>query len=239
MPSLDRRSLARGLSFLRFAPAGAALTLALASGCAAPAAEDARTKTDEVVVDDGARTTSEALVDEARVLADVRLRGDACAAGATEKAIVGKLEQALAVRDTVYFRENVIGRTASITLALRDSLALHAILGRVVVGDGAAEGLADALSAGVTLHGPAADGLLHASRLRFDANGEATRTEAGRDALGNVRWSSTPTTWSVDAAGRLTVGGASVVVSARGADVRLVTASGEALVAVPDECPAP
>lgn len=224
-------------AFARLAALSTALVAcASLAACAAPAEDAARTQTDEIVVDDGARTTSEALVEEARLLAERRLRGEVCEAGATERAIVAKLDEAVKLRDTAFFREEVIGRTATITSALRDSLALHVILGRLVVRGGEARGLAAALGAGVTLHGPAGEGLPHASRLRFEANGEATRTRADRDALGNLRWSSSPAVWSVDGSGRLVVDGEVYAVDADGDDVRLVGATGEAFASVPDEC---
>ena len=149
---------------------------------------------------------SERLLSQAVVLAERHAKGDVCDdTGNGEplrSSIVDLLRKAIAVRDTVYFRTQVIGKKAILAQELASTLEWQEILGVFKPTD--LRTLPTALSTGVTIWDTNGGVYGNKAKIAFAAHGKAVVSTLNIDTTKPV-WESVDTTWTY-ANGTLSLG---------------------------------
>jgi hypothetical protein len=195
---------------------------ACAVGCGAAGA-DAETEEAAFTVD---IQKSERLLAEAVSMAEERARADFCETDFSRDAIVAKLREAIAVRNTVFFRTRVVAKKEILAKELAGTLEWQEILG---VFDPAKldETLPRALAAGVTLWDTLGGAAGNRQKIKFRAEGVAvvSTLDDARLEKGEVRWNDEKTTWSY-AKGRLKLGSGEVFDVTHGGEFLSLTPPG-------------
>ena len=183
-------------------------TAAFGSGCAAEgeaSSEELGTGEDNFTVD---IPKSEELLAKAVKMAERHAAGHSCEEDIYLTEIAATLRQAIAVRDTVWFRTRVIPTKPILVKVLGGSLDWQEIVGTFKPAQ-LAETLPAALAAGVSLWDTNGGGFGNTGRLELNANGKATIHTLDVEDMDNIHWTSAPTTWSF-ANGKLELGNGEV-----------------------------
>jgi hypothetical protein len=176
--------------------------LALAA-CVAPAADPPATSGASEALTAGIDIPkSEALLAKAVKLADLHAAGNACESEAYLSSIVDLLRQAIAVRDTVYFRTQVIAKKPVLAHELKGTLAWQEVLGNFKPND--LNTLPAALSADVSLWDTDGGAFGNKQRLEFLPDGKAILHVLDVNSS-DFHWNDTPTTWTYEK-GQLSLG---------------------------------
>jgi hypothetical protein len=175
--------------------------------CAAPAGEDASAP------DSSEQAFSVNIPESERFLAKAVEEATLHASGGCEhdayrSTIVDFLRKAVAVRDTVYFRTQVIGTKAILAQELAGTLEWQEILGTYNPKN--LKTLPAALVKGVSLWDTSGGVYGNRERVEFRANGVAVVYVLNTDDIKNIHWDSSNTTWryssTVSTAGTITLG---------------------------------
>jgi hypothetical protein len=183
--------------FFSFAPVALFATLAVA--CAAPTApgDDAAEAGEQLSTIDIPK--SESLLAKAVAVAERHAQGNVCEDSGNgdvlRSTIVDLLRQAVAVRDTVYFRTKVIAKKAILAQELSGTLEWQEILGTFDPRNLAT--LPAALATGVSLWDTDGGAYGNKARIEFHPNGQAVLYVLDVDTNTPV-WHHSPTTWSFE-----------------------------------------
>lgn len=147
---------------------------------------------------------SEKLLAEAVKMAEKYEQQGGCETEIYRSDITAKVQQAIAVRNTVWFRTRVVAKKAVLARVLTDTLDWQAILG--VYDPTKPDTLVAAANAGFSLWDTNGGVFGNKQRIQLRAGGKAVVLQINEE---DFTWMSSETTWSYSA-GRLTIGAGTV-----------------------------